>query len=102
MEVEAYASPEMCLAEMGVESEVSMVLDKKERPSQEVAKAEETKAGRVLANHVLSYRYTNDSYGSAGGNCRIEIAISTDLPFSKIVQEFAKASSAVIADLNTK
>lgn len=75
-------------------------MEKREKPSQEIAKADKTKAGNVFSRHNLTYRYTNEGYGIVGQNCNVEIGIFTDLPFSEIAQEFAKASAAVLADLN--
>ena len=75
-------------------------IEKKEKPSPEIAKADKTKAGNVFSCHNLTYRFTNEGYGTLGQNCKVEIGIFSDLPFSKIAQEFAKASAAVLADLS--
>ena len=77
-------------------------MDEKGKPSLEVAKEEKTKAGNIWGNHNLFYRYENNGYGIAGRNCKIEITIFTDMPFSEIIQELAKASDAVSADLSQR
>ena len=60
------------------------------------------KEGSVYAKHNLSYSYTNQGYGMAGQNCRIEITIVSDLRLHEIAKEFGKAFAEVSSDLNQK
>ena len=79
-----------------------VIMDEKEKPSPEIAKAKGTKCRSVLGDHNLYYKYKNNGYGIVGRNCKIEISIITDMPFSEIVQEFVKASEAVCEDLSQR